>query len=143
MGTTTFTGPIKAGNVLATSGTTVGKLANVGSVVMAQSANVQSQVAARATGVVIPANSQITNITMLTTVAFTGATTLGVVAGGTGLTVAKATIAIDVREVFSPLDGDLWVDVGSSDVEIYIKGANAIGTGVLTVEYIQNNNLTA
>jgi len=41
MGTTTFTGPIKAGDILNTSGTTLGDdVANVGFVVMAQSAPV-------------------------------------------------------------------------------------------------------
>jgi len=37
MGTTTFTGPIKAGTIRDTTGTTVGSnVANVGSVVMSQ-----------------------------------------------------------------------------------------------------------
>ena len=36
MGTTTFSGPIKAGNISATTGTTIGtNVTNIGSVVMA------------------------------------------------------------------------------------------------------------
>ena len=58
MGATTFTGPIKAGNILNTSGSTLGTdVANVGYVVMAQSSAVTQ--AATTTSIVIPANSQI------------------------------------------------------------------------------------
>lgn len=65
MGTTTFSGPIKAGTIRDTSGTTVGTdVTNVGSVVMAQSkvidiigADANDQVCAT-----IPANSQIIDV---------------------------------------------------------------------------------
>jgi len=61
MGTTTFTGPIKAGDILNTSGTTVGSdVANVGYVVMAQTSAVTQ--ASSATTIVIPAGSQILEI---------------------------------------------------------------------------------
>ena len=66
MGTTTFSGPIKAGTIRHTTGTTVGEdIANVGQVVMAQtfSADLSSgAIAAATTDVVIPAKSQILDI---------------------------------------------------------------------------------
>ena len=63
MGTTTFSGPIKAGTIKNTTGTTVGTdIANVGQVVMAQTFSADlsgGALAAQVTDVVIPANSQI------------------------------------------------------------------------------------
>ena len=63
MATTTFSGPIKAGTIKSTTGTTLGSnISNVGQVVMAQTFSVDlsgGAVAAQVTDVVIPANSQI------------------------------------------------------------------------------------
>ena len=63
MGSTTFSGPIKAGTINQTTGTTVGTdMKNVGQVVMAQSLAIDlssGAIAASATNVIIPANSQI------------------------------------------------------------------------------------
>ena len=63
MGTTTFSGPIKAGTIKETTGTTLGSnIKNTGQVVMAQTFSVDlsgGAVAAQVTDVVIPANSQI------------------------------------------------------------------------------------
>ncbi len=62
MGTTTFSGPIKAGTIKDTTGSTVGTdVTNVGSVLMAQSAVIDIAGASSADQVVatIPANSQI------------------------------------------------------------------------------------
>ena len=64
MGTTTFSGPIKAGTIQATTGTDLGvNVANIGSVVMAQSMmpNITaSQLNQRVA--VLPANSQIVDV---------------------------------------------------------------------------------
>ena len=39
-------------------------------------------------------------------------------------------------------DMDAWTDVGSSDVTLYVLSSAATsGRGIITVEYIQNNNL--
>ena len=56
MGTTTFTGPIKAGDVLDTTGTTAGTIKNVGFVAMVQTASITQadSATAVATGIVIP-----------------------------------------------------------------------------------------
>ena len=66
MGSTTFSGPIRAGNIRNTTGTTVGtNIANVGFVVMCQQHVMDisgGAVAAEATTIVIPANSKIVDI---------------------------------------------------------------------------------
>ncbi len=58
MGTTTFSGPIKAGNIYNTTGSTVGTdVKNVGSVVMSQSASTElthATTTATALGIIIP-----------------------------------------------------------------------------------------
>jgi hypothetical protein len=63
MAQTTFSGPIKAGNIFNTTGTTIGtNIANVGQVVMTQTFAADlsgGAIAAAVQNVVIPANSQI------------------------------------------------------------------------------------
>ena len=69
MGTTTFSGPIKAGTIKETTGTTLGtNVKNTGQVVMAQTFAVDlsgGAVAAQVTDVVIPANSQIIDCVLI------------------------------------------------------------------------------
>ena len=76
MGTTTFSGPVKAGSIKDTTGTTVGTdISNVGSVVMAQSAVLDIIGASAADQVVatVPANSQIIDVILnVTTVSNDG-----------------------------------------------------------------------
>ena len=67
MGTTTFSGPIRAGNIRNTTGTTVGTdIANVGYVVMTQQHVMDisggAAITAQVTDIVIPANSKIVDI---------------------------------------------------------------------------------
>jgi hypothetical protein len=70
MATTTFSGPIKAGTISNTTGTTLGSnVKNTGQVVMAQTFSTGTALssgasAANATTVVIPANSQIIDIVL-------------------------------------------------------------------------------
>jgi hypothetical protein len=100
MGEVTFQGPIKAGTIKHTTGTTLGTMAydggpgnvaNVGQVIMAQTYE-YSQVAAVtpvATTIVIPAGSQIVDIKGVCTETFDGANTLislGTNAAGTNIT---------------------------------------------------------
>ena len=89
MGTTTFTGPIKAGDVLDTTGSTVGSLKNVGTVVTAQSAAVVQSTTAAASGIVIPANSTIISIDLFVTVAWSSATTTYTISVGTSATATE------------------------------------------------------
>lgn len=154
MGTTTFTGPVKAGDVLNTTGTTVGTLANVGYVVMSQSVAITQSATAAATTIVIPAGSQIIGISALTTVAFSGASAgvnVGTSATSTELVAAADFLLAAVGLLGATPGTDLtrtgrWIDVGTSDVQIYVKAANAIsvttGAAILTVTYAQAINLT-
>ena len=149
MGTTTFSGPIKAGTIQNTTGTTVGtNIANVGSVVMAQSVAVTQ--ASGATAIVIPANSQIVAIDLAVNVVWSGASKtlgVGIVGDATALTAAGALTGVALGP-FSATAGanaprlNSWADVGTSDVKILVTSTNTgTGTGFLTVRYIQNNNL--
>lgn len=159
MGTTTFTGPIKAGPILNTSGTTLGRdVANVGFVVMAQSqAITQAASAGQADGlfrtdIVIPANSQIVSIDMLVTAAWSGAAqtvNIGVSATATELAVAadnnlSTTVGNKVIACGNNATrAGNWKDIGTVDDRIWVLSTNTgTGAGVLTVRYIQNNNLT-
>ena len=67
MGITTFSGPIKAGTIPVTTGTTVGSdMKNVGQVVMGQSASFDyGDTSATSTDIIIPANSQIVDIDVI------------------------------------------------------------------------------
>lgn len=159
MGTTTFTGPITAGNILDTTGTTVGTdVANVGYVVMSQSAAVNQATNVGSAGVyktnvVIPANSLILSISVLKTTAWSGvAQTINV---GTNSTATQLAVAADnnlstTLGLSSIIPGDdatrtgNWIDVGTSDVQIYTKSTNTgTGVGILTVTYAQARDLTA
>ena len=77
MATTTFSGPVKAGTINNTTGTTVGtNVANTGFVLMAQSANIVFGADATTTDIAtLPANSQIFQITLDITTAFDAGTT--------------------------------------------------------------------
>tara|TARA_Y100001951_G_scaffold66950_1_gene53939 strand:+ start:120 stop:554 length:435 start_codon:yes stop_codon:yes gene_type:complete len=143
MGTTTFSGPIKAGSVRE------GASANAGFVKMAQSAAwTQTAASAASTGMIIPANSQITAITLYITTAPGAANmSMGTSSTSTELFTALAVgTAADVTKVAltsgTITDMDAWTDVGSSDVTLYVLSSAATsGRGIITVEYIQNNNL--
>lgn len=151
MGTTTFTGPVRAGNILNTSGTTLGTdVANVGYVVMAQSSAVTQ--ASGATSIVIPANSQILSISVNVTTEFTGAATtfgIGTTASATFFTAAAALDGVAFGIVSAAPGDDAtraanWVDVGTTDRKIAVTSTNTgSGVGVITVTYIQAIDLTA
>jgi hypothetical protein len=157
MGTTTFTGPVKAGNVLNTTGTTVGSLANVGFVVMSQSAPVAQATNVAVAGlykttIVIPAGSQILSVNILETTAWSGvAQTINI---GTNATATQIAVAADnnlstTLGNTSIVPGDssarvlVWKDVGTSDVQIYALSTNTgTGVGIITVTYVQARDLT-
>jgi hypothetical protein len=152
MGTTTFTGPVKAGDVLDTTGTAAGEVKNVGTVILAQSAAITQAgtAAAVTTGICIPANSHIVAIDVLATVAWSGvaktisvgtsATSNELVSGGNlaAIGLAALTPGTDATRTGA------WIDVGTSDVLIYALSANTgDGVGVITVSYVQAEDLTA
>ena len=85
MASTTFSGPIKAGTIANTTGTTLGDdVKNVGQVVMTQSSDValtHATTTATALGIVIPANSQIMNINIVVEQLFANSSTTTIAIG--------------------------------------------------------------
>jgi hypothetical protein len=164
MSATTFTGPIKAGNVLNSDGTGTlagaggdSGVANVGYAVMAQSQAITqatngSSAGVFTTDIVIPADSQILSITLTVSTIWSGAAStlgIGTTASATALTAAGA-VAGGTKGIVSANPGTVdaaianWTDVGSTDIQVLVTSTNTgTGVGVLTVTYIQSNNLTA
>ena len=154
MGTTTFSGPIKAGTIKNTTGTTVGEnVKNTGQVVMSQSIMIDAAVAAGTTTYnvgVIPNNSQLLGVTIRVAIASNagGAATVSVgVVGKTtqfliantnvkaaGETSALAAGGLDTADRFS-LDSQITATLISA-------GATATaGQITVTLTYLQANNL--
>ena len=149
MGTTSFSGPIKAGTIGTTTGTTAGTdMKNVGFVVMAQSEAITEAATSASTDMIIPANSQIIDVKCLVTTVWDGGTnTLDVGDGSTtdlyvnGMVMTAAGLVNMTAATTGT--GANWRDVGTSDVRISVDSvATGSGVGVLTVWYIQNINLT-
>jgi hypothetical protein len=150
MGKTTFTGPIRAGNILNTSGTTLGQdVKNVGSVVMVQTYPITQALTATALGttVVLPANSHVMNIQMLNTVAWDGAaSTLSVGTSATATELCALTsMTVGLVSMNPGTDATRtanWDDIGTTDKRIFVKSANTgAGVGTITVRYIQAHDL--
>ena len=154
MGTTTFSGPVKAGTITNTIGTTVGtNVANVGFVLMAQSANVVFEANGTTTDIAtLPANSQIFQITVDVTTAFDAASTntLDLGDGSTADQYADALALGSLARVLATSDvsqiGNL-IDIGTSDVTVtatYNQTGTVATAGACTVTvlYLQNRNLS-
>ena len=146
MATTTFSGPIKAGTIANTTGTTVGTdMANVGYVVMAQSAAITQSTTAAASGIIIPAHSQILEATVFVTTAYDNSATLSIGTSSTSpeLATAVAVSTINTIKLASQAtitDADNWVDVGATDVKIFTDSSattSDAGRATLTVTYVQ------
>ena len=142
MGTTTFSGPVKSGTIRE------GASANVGYVVMSQSAAITELAANTASSIIIPANSQITNMYVLVQTAWDGGTNtidVGTSADPDLFCDGLAATALGNHRVTAAATGTeaSWKDIGTSDVTIYVDSvAGGSGVGVLTVEYIQNTNIS-
>ena len=142
MGTTTFSGPVKSGTIRE------GASANVGTLVCAQSAAITELAASTASSIIIPANSQIINIYVLIQTAWDGGTnTLDIGSSADpdlycdGL---PATVVGNhrVTAAYTGTEAN-WKDIGTSDVTVYVDSvAGGAGVGVLTVQYLQNRNLS-
>jgi hypothetical protein len=152
MGTTTFSGPVKAGTIRETTGTTVGSdIKNVGFVEMSQSKSITlSGASANTTVGVIPANSQITDVTMDVIIAGddTNAATLSVGTSANGTAMIAATTAKTIART-RPIAAAIpaLADVGTTDANVIAQftatdGDGSVGEGVVTVSYIQNNSVT-
>ena len=150
MATTTFSGPIKAGTISNTTGTTVGTdMKNVGQVLMVQSAAITQSTTAAASGIIIPANSQIIEMSVYITTAWDNSSTLNIGTTSTSTELATGIVVTVVEKIklasqATITDSDAWEDIGSTDVKIFTDStATTSDTGVatLTVTYVQNNNL--
>mgnify|MGYP003141653931 CR=1 FL=1 len=158
MATTTFSGPVKAGTIANTTGTTLGtNIKNVGQVVMAQTFSTGATLASGASGpnttdVVIPANSQIIDIVLDKPTAMGNATcvfSIGDTVGGNATFINSYNIttgsgagrAYPTTEAGGAL---AWADVGTSDVRITWTSTGATNAGEVraTILYQQNINLS-
>jgi hypothetical protein len=147
MGKTHFSGPLMAGTIKETSGTTLGRnVKNVGTAVLSQSAAITQAgtEAAAATGIVIPAGSTIVSIAVYSSVAWSGVAktiSLGTTTTSTELVVGGDLAAIGTTSLASGANADRndkWANVGTADVAIYALSANTgDGVGRLVVTYTQ------
>ena len=150
MGTTTFSGPVKAGTIKDTTGTTLGSdVKNTGFVVMAQSAIVDIIGASHLNQVIatIPANSQITDVVLNVTTVNNDAGAATVSVG----TIADANAFIDAANVkalgttYGTLDTEA-TDIGTTDIQVVAdftgaSGDATTGAATVTVKYLQNNSI--
>ena len=154
MATTTFSGPIKAGTIKNTTGSTAGSnIKNTGQVLMSQSFSFaySTEGSATDTTVVIPANSQIVRIDVNVETAFNDSGADIVEIG------SSADTDLYVNDVSIAAVGKIalgtaalctnWKDIGTTDIVVgYIyNGANndaSAGAATVTISYLQNNNLS-
>jgi hypothetical protein len=152
MGKTTFTGPIRAGDILNTSGTTLGKdVKNVGSVVMSQHFPITQAgtTTALATTIVLPKNSHILNIQVIQTAAWTTTTTISVGTSATATELVSAGALAPGTSLLAGLNPGTdatraanWDDTGTTDKRIFVlSGGTGTGAGTLTVRYVQAHDL--
>ena len=157
MATTTFSGPIKAGTISNTTGTTLGSnVKNTGQVVMAQTFSTGTALssgasAANSTTVVIPANSQIIDIVLDKPTVMAGATctfSIGDTVGGNTsfINAYDVTIASGAGRAYPTEEAGgalAWADTGTADVKITWTSTGATSAGEIraTILYQQNNNL--
>jgi len=154
MGTTTFSGPIKAGTIKNTTGTTVGEnVKNTGQVVMSQSIMIDSAVAPGTTTYnvgVIPDNSQLLGVTLRVAIASnaggTATVSVGVVGKTTQFLIANTNVKA-IAETKTLANGSLdTADRFSGDNQItatLISAGATASAGQITVTftYVQANNL--
>jgi len=149
MPTTTFAGPVKAGGISTSTGTTLSEnVANQGFAKMVQVyAITESADDPSWTDIVIPANSQIVRIAFLVTTAFTGSSAYVGKSGDDSWFVYNIDLdAIGLKEVTTEIYGGYeghWKDTGDADIHLTFYDAGSAGAATLIVEYVQNNNLTA
>mgnify|MGYP003109635868 CR=1 FL=1 len=151
MANTTFSGPILAGTIKNTTGTTVGTdMKNTGQVVMAQSFAIDlsgGAIAAQASDVIIPANSQIIDCVFdIITAANTSTNiSVGFVGGAATALVNAYTIGTTAGRQYpeTKAGGALaWEDIGTSDQRLNFTNSAATNAGEvrITVLYQQNTN---
>ena len=127
MGKTTFSGPIRAGDILNTTGTTLGQnVKNVGSVVMIQNFPITQvgSTTALATEIVLPANSHIVAIQILATTAWASTNTVSIGLSATATELCAATAVIQGLVTFGPGADTTrvgnWDDIGTTDRRVWV-----------------------
>jgi hypothetical protein len=150
MAQTTFSGPVKAGPIFNTTGTTVGtNVANVGFAVMGQSALIDIIGATSNNQVVatIPAGSQIIEVILNVTTANDDTGTATVVVGTSADADAfiPSTSVKTVGTTRGTLDTEA-TDVGTTDIQVLVdftaqNGDGAAGAATVTVLYLQARDL--
>ena len=152
MGSTVFTGPVLAGNVLNSDGS--GALAgvggssgtqNVGFCTMTQVDSITQSSTAAATDIVIPAQSQIIDIRVAVTTGWSGGTlSIGTTSTSNELASAIAAASLVQGMYIVPVTSLIanWNNTSSTqDVQIYVKSsAGTAGVGKLIVTYLQGIN---
>lgn len=152
MGTTTFSGPIKAGTIKNTTGTTLGSdVANVGQVVMSQTFSADlsgGALAAVVQDVVIPANSQIIDciIDIITAANATTNLSIGDTVGGAATILNTFASGTDAGRKYPTTQAGAalaWQDTGTADIRLTVTASAATNAGLVrfTILYAQNNNL--
>ena len=157
MGTTTFSGPVKAGPLSQSTGSTADTKANVGSAVLSQSASFTQAGAVDPgvnTDIVLPPNSQIVAITFYVSAAFDTGTTLVDVGwvGPDGIVIPTSLVddldlaATGYHTATPGTNTSIaanWINSGDTDKMIVIpSSATGDGAAHIVVEYVQSNNLT-
>jgi len=155
MANTTFSGPIRAGNISDTTGTTLGtNVKNIGPVVLTQSSTValtHATTTATALGIIIPANSQIISISIQVESLFTASNTTTIAVGNsasnaTNVAAATAISATATGAVTLPASAGAWRTVGTSDVQLYgitVANSATAGKARIVVTYSQAATLAA
>lgn len=153
MGITTFSGPIRAGTINSTTGTTLGtNVRNVGSVVLTQFFPITQAgtTTAQGTTIVLPANSHIMNIQLLATTAWSttsNTVSIGTTATATELVAATAANTIGITALTPGTDATRtanWDDTGTADKRIFVlSNGTGAGVGTLIVRYIQAHDLAS
>ena len=147
MANTTFSGPILAGGIKNTTGTTVGSdMKNTGYVLMSQTEKITQAAASSTTDIIIPAKSQLVSADLFVSVIWSGAAStagLGYVGDATAFTAALAIAGgtlgiIKITAGASKARVDAWADVGDTDRRLLLTYNNlGAGEGWITVTYMQ------
>ena len=146
MAFTTFSGPVRAGTVKDTTGTTAGFVDNTGCVSLTQSAQVGYAAGATTVGW-IPAGSQITSIHFDVTTAYTTSSGNVALTIGNGSTANQfwTTTNLGSAGRLATTNAALanWYNIGTTDVPVIVTltGNNGTaGAANVTIVYTQKNS---
>ena len=150
MGKTTFSGPIKAGTINDTTGTTVGTdVTNVGFVTMTQSKLVDITGASHLNQrvAVVPANSQIVDVILNVTTVNNDSNAATIIVGTAddGNAFIPSTSVKSLGTTRGTLDTEA-TNIGTTDIQVLADftgtdGDGDTGNATVTVMYMQNNSI--